>query len=247
MPKTNNTPIVLLVRPQLGDNIGAVARAMSNFGLSELRLVAPRGGWPNAKALEVASGAAYIIEAAKCFPSFAAATADIQLLYATTARPRDMEKRVVEPAAAMGEIHERIDAGSRVAIVFGPERTGLENEDITLCDTIITIPTGENPSLNIAQSSVIVAYEWLRQKQSRKQVVRDLPEPAQREEWQGLFSQLEEYLDVSDYFRGSHKKTVMWQNLQNMILRGGYTDQEVRTMRGVLRALWERRRTGPRD
>lgn len=240
MPKSN-TPVILLVRPQLADNIGAMARAMSNFGLEELRLVAPRGGWPNVKALEVASGAADIIEAAKVYSSFAAATADIQYAYATTARPRDMEKRVTNPATAMSEAHGHVKSGLRVAIVFGPERTGLENEEITFCDTLITIPTSaRNRSLNLAQSGVILGYEWLRCKGGAA-VRRDLPKPAPRGEWQGLFAQLEEYLDAADYFRVAHKKPVMWQNLQNMLLRGGYSSQEVRTFRGVLRAVWARR------
>jgi len=240
MPR-NNRPVVILVRPQMGENIGAVARAMSNFGLSELRLAAPRDGWPNPKASEMAAGAEYIIDAAKVYPDFTAATHDIQLAYATTARERDMEKRVVEPAEAMTEIKSQTASGRKVALVFGPERSGLENDEIGWCDTLITIPTAvENRSLNIAQSAVILGYEWLCQ-QDGDTIARELPEIAPREEWQGLFSQLESYLDAADYFRVAHKKPVMWQNLQNMLLRSGFSSQEVRTFRGMLRALWERR------
>lgn len=226
----------------MGENIGSVARAMSNFGLSELRLVAPRDGWPNPKATEMAAGAESIITNAKVFPDFPAAMSDVALAYATTARPRDMEKRVVEPRIAMKEITEHFASGNKVALVFGPERAGLANEEVTLCDTVITIPTSEeNRSLNIAQSMVIVGYEWLCAQSGVMQVARELPEMAPQEEWHGLFAQLEQYLDAADYFRVAQKKTIMWQNLQNMLLRSRLSAQEVRTYRGMLRSLWERR------
>ena len=242
MPEIHS-PIVILVRPQMGENIGAVARAMSNFGLNELRLVAPRDGWPNPKAVEMAAGAESIIYSAQIYPDFASAMHDIAVAYATTARPRDMEKRVVEPMAAMGEIRNYTASGTIIALVFGPERSGLGNEEITLCDTIVTIPTApENSSLNIAQSMVIMGYEWFR----RGSGIRN-QEPGEKEtlapmsEWLGMFGQLEAYLDSADYFRVPHKKTVMWQNLQNMLLRAHFSSQEVRTFRGMLRSLWERR------
>jgi len=234
-------PVIILVRPQMGENIGAVARAMSNFGLSELRIVAPRDGWPNPKAVEMAAGAETIITGATIYPDFTAATADIQLAYATTARPRDMEKRVVEPTEAISEIKNYLASGSRVALVFGPERAGLENEEIGWCDTLITIPTAaENRSLNIAQSAVILGYEWLRQR-GIESVRRDLPEVAPREELSGFFGQLEEYLDGADYFRVAHKKPIMWQNLKTIFLRAQMSSQETRTLRGMLRTIWERR------
>lgn len=243
-------PVVLLVRPQMGENIGAVARAMSNFGLSELRLVAPRDGWPNPKAIEMAAGAEAIVRAAKIYPDFAAATADIQRAYATTARPRDMEKRVVVPDIAMQEIKGLLASSSpsplmgelNVALVFGPERSGLENDEITWCHTLITIPTApENRSLNIAQSTVLLGYEWFRQSQMPAPVTRELPDIAPMQDWQGLFDQMESYLDAADYFRVAGKKPVMWQNLKNMLLRASWSAQEIRTLRGMLRALWERR------
>ena len=241
MPK-NNRPVVILVQPQMGENIGAVARAMGNFGLSELRLAAPRDGWPNPKAVEMAAGAESIITNTAIYPDFMAAMHDVQLAYATTARPRDMEKRVVDPRTAMAEITGHSASGNKVALVFGPERTGLANEDITLCDTLITIPTSEeNRSLNIAQSAVLIGYEWLCAQTDAMQVTRELPDMAPQEEWHGLFSQLEGYLDAADYFRVVHKKQVMWQNVQNMLLRSRLSAQEVRTFRGMLRALWERR------
>ena len=266
-------PILILVRPQIGENIGAVARAMSNFGLSELRLVAPRDGWPNSKAKKTASGAESLLKAAKVFPDFTSAVADIQLAYATTARPRDMEKRVVEPAEAMKEIvqylspsplvgeggAQRRERGlAKIALVFGPERTGLENEELTWCDTFITIPTAKNASLNLAQSAVIVGYEWwkalgaFQMPDARSQMpesgflTSNIRHPASggmaaRSAGQGLFDQMETYLDEINYYRVADKKTVMWQNLKTMLLRARLSDQEVRTMRGMLRSLWERR------
>jgi tRNA/rRNA methyltransferase len=243
MPK-NNLPVVILVRPQLGQNIGAVARAMSNFGLKELRIVAPRDGWPNARAAETASGGEGIIHAATIFADFDAATADIHVAYATTARPRDMEKRVADPGAALPELKTQVDAGRRVALVFGPERTGLENEEIVRCDALMTIPTApENSSLNIAQSAVVVFYEWWKQAQLPA-VARELPEIAPKEDWQGLFTQLEAYLDEVNYYRVADKKIIMWQNLQNLLLRGAWSAQEVRSVRGMLRSIWERKRKG---
>ena len=241
MPK-NNPPVVILVRPQMGENIGAVARAMSNFGLHELRLAAPRDGWPNPKALEMAASAEWIIHNAKVFSDFKSSMEDIQFAYATTARSRDMEKRVTTPMNAMEEIKEKYQ-NARVALVFGPERSGLENEEVTWCDTLITIPTApENASLNIAQSAVILGYEWYRQ-QDVDIVAQVFAEYATRAEWQGFFGQLESYLDQVDYFRVAQKKPVMWQNLQNMFLRASLSGQEVRTLRGMLRSLWERRDT----
>jgi tRNA/rRNA methyltransferase len=233
-------PVVILVRPQLGENIGAVARAMANFGLSELRLVAPRDGWPNQRAIEVSSGAGHIIEAAKLYVDFSSATADMHMLYATTARPRDMEKRVITPQEATQEIAS-IEHHS--ALVFGPERTGLENEEIAACDTIITIPTTPDySSLNIAQSVVLVAYEWFKASGQGVLPRKDTSEKAPKSEWQGLFGQLEAYLDEVNYYRVEHKKPIMWQNLQTMLMRGNWSAQELQSFRGLLRSLWERDR-----
>ncbi len=234
------TPVILLVRPQLGENIGAVARAMHNFGLSELRLVAPRDGWPNQRAIEVSSGASHIIEAAKLYPDFANATADLHMLYATTARRRDMEKRTLTPQNAAQEI---VSSEHKTAFVFGPERTGLENEEVAQSDAIITIPTApENASLNIAQSVVITGYEWFKASAKTAPIASDSPEPAVKSEWQAMFSQLEQYLDETNYYRVAHKKTVMWQNLQTLLMRGGWSEQELRSFRGMLRSIWERER-----
>lgn len=226
----------------MGENIGAVARAMNNFGLEELRIVAPRDGWPNPKATEMAAGAESIISNAKIYDNFANAMADIHTAYATTARPRDMNKRVTSVETAMKEISASLSPTIKIALVFGPERTGIENEEINLCDTIITIPTSEqNRSLNLAQSSVIIGYEWM--KTSLESGVLSLEKnepPAAKSDMFGLFDQLEEYLDKSEYFRTTNKKPIMWQNLKNMLLRGKWSEQEVRSFRGMLRSLWER-------
>lgn len=267
-------PIIILVRPQLGENIGAAARAMANFGLSELRLVAPRDGWPNKRARETSSGAESIIDSAKVFPDFSAAVADIQRAYATTARPRDMEKRVVTPDIAVREMGQLLKGCGdvekwrgaenkespspplstsphlKIALVFGPERTGLENEEIGWCDTLITIPTSpEHSSLNLAQSLVVVGYEWWKHAGAApdpsavpgNDILRPLPEVAPKVDWQGLFEQLESYLDETNYYRVEDKKPLMWQNLKNMLLRGQWSAQEIRSFRGMLRAIWERR------
>jgi tRNA/rRNA methyltransferase len=248
-------PVVILVRPQLGENIGAVARAMANFGLTELRLVAPRDGWPNPRALEVSSGAGHIVEAASVYPDFNSATADLQLLYATTARPRDMEKRVLTPrqAAEDSPPHTSLSpegrGGSKIGLVFGPERTGLENSEIAASDVIITIPTsGEHSSLNLAQSVVVVGYEWWSAQARRLtddsgQMTNASPSSsdlATKADWQSLFTQLESYLDDTNYYRVDHKKPIMWQNLQTMLQRGLWSEQELRSFRGMLRAIWER-------
>jgi tRNA/rRNA methyltransferase len=243
-------PVIILVHPQLGENIGAVARAMANFGFSELRLVAPRDGWPNEKALHMASGAENIIESAKVFADFNAAMSDIQVAYATTARPRDMVKRVVTPDVACKEMK----SDKKTALVFGPERTGLENEHITLCDTLITIPTApEKTSLNLAQSMVILGYEWFTQcSVNRVQSSDKMEQPelrtlysdhsATKAHWNGLFDQLDEYLEGIEYYRTPDKKPLMWQNMKNMFLRGQWNEQEIRTFRGMLRILYEGRK-----
>lgn len=241
MPAENNPPAIVLVRPQLGENIGAVARAMSNFGFTDLRLVAPKNGWPNPRAVDMAVGAGHIVEAARVFETVPAALRGVARVYATTSRGRDIEKRVISPEQAAQEMCAR--ANVPTALLFGPERTGLENEDIILADALVTIPTSaENPSLNLAQSSVILGYEWC------KLTGVDVARPAQegalasKEEMQGFFDHLEGYLDALDYFRTPEKKTVMWQNLRNIFIRAELNDQEVRTLRGVIRDLYKRRK-----
>lgn len=233
-------PIVILVCPQMGENIGAVARAMSNFGFNELRLVSPRDGWPNPKANEMAAGGIDIIKSAKIFAGFNDAIADIEVAYATTARPRDMEKPTTLPGATMQNI---ISDGHKAALIFGPERTGLENKHIALCDGLVTIPTSpENSSLNLGQSMVVMGYEWFKASNEQQATSNENEEIATKSDWQGLFEQLEGYLDEVNYYRIPEKKPIMWQNLQTIFIRGKWNSQEVRSFRGVLRSIWERQR-----
>ena len=237
--KLYSPPIIILIRPQMGENIGAVARAMSNFGLCELRIVAPRDGWPNEKALEMAAGGKDIIQNATIYKNFELAMADINIAYATTARPRDMAKRVISPTEAIAEIIMK--QSLKTALIFGPERTGLTNEEITLCDAIINIPTDiKNSSLNLAQSAVIIGYEWIKASSIALPIDSSQDNIACKSDMFSLFEQLENYLDKADYFRVPHKKNIMLQNIKNMLLRGAWSEQEIRSFRGMIRSLWER-------
>lgn len=246
-----SAPAVILVRPQLGENIGAVARAMSNFGLSELRLVAPKNGWPNERAWDMATSATGILDKAKLFKTTAEAMHGIHFALGTSARLRGMEKPVCVPEEAARALVQQAQRKKRTALVFGPERTGLTNEDVVLCDGLITIPTSaENPSLNLAQAAVILGYEWLKAVASCKlQVASEVKSSATynlqlatKQELQGYFDQLEAYLDEVNHFRTDDKKHVMWQNLRTIFIRAALNPQEVRTLRGVARALYMRRK-----
>ncbi len=239
-------PAIILVRPQLGENIGAVARAMHNFGLTDLRLVAPKNGWPNPRAIDMAASGISIVEKAKVYKSVAEAMHGIRYALATSARGRDMVKPVLEPCEAARVLHAQAKQG-RTAILFGPERTGLENEDVILAEALVTIPTSpENPSLNLSQAAVVLAYEWFRAQESG---IRDQNKPnpapgplAPKQTLQGLFDQLEEYLEAVNHFRTRDKKKLMWQNLRSIFMRAHLNEQEVRTLRGVIRALYLRRK-----
>ncbi|HYF56273.1 MAG TPA: RNA methyltransferase [Salinarimonas sp.] len=238
------TPAIILVEPQLGENIGMTARAMANFGLSELRLVAPRDGWPNEKALAAAAGATAVVERACVFPDARSAVGDLRFVLATTARERGQMKRVVSPEAAMGEIRPRLAAGEGIGILFGRERTGLENDEISLADAIVTFPVDPAlASLNLAQAVLLVAYEWF------KGAGGGLPfggevrsPPAPREMVASLFDFLEAELEAVSFYPPD-KRPVMTRNMRDMILRMGMSEQDVRTLRGALRALVEGRRT----
>lgn len=236
-------PIILLIRPQMGENIGAVARAMGNFGLSELRIVAPRDGWPNPQAEAVAGHALPILQAARIFPDVVSAMQDIARAYATTARSRDVEKRVVIPETAIQEITQSsVGQGGKIALVFGPERTGLTNEDMSWCDSIVTIPTTEYASLNLAQSVVVMGYEWFKQSLGESGLESERSDtliPAPIEQYDQFFRKLEGYLDAAEFFKVPEKKPGMWLNIKNMLLRGRFTEQEIRTMHGIIRALSE--------
>ncbi|MSP66761.1 MAG: RNA methyltransferase [Alphaproteobacteria bacterium] len=233
-------PAIILVEPQLGDNIGAAARAMFNFGLIDLRLVRPRDGWPNVRAVVSASGADTVVDGVRVFATVAAAVADLRFLLATTARPRHLAKPVVTPAEAARALREAAAGGRAAGILFGAERRGLVNEDLGLADAILTVPI--NPafaSLNIAQAVLLVAYEWY-QAQATAPASATLPldqTPASKADLEGLFQHLEQALEVAGFFRPPERRPSMVLNLRAMLLRAGLREQEVRTLRGVIAAL----------
>jgi tRNA/rRNA methyltransferase len=232
-------PAVILSHPQMGENIGAAARAMKNFGLADLRLIAPQCGWPNERAQVLASGAGDIIERARVFETAAEALADIRLVFATTARDRDMLRDILTPEEAARRLHGASRQGLSTAILFGGERAGLDNDEMSLSDAAITIPTAEFPSLNLGQAVLLIGYEWLKSadvtppQRQRKTVAQ----PAPRAELVGLFEHLERELDAAQFLFPPEKKETMVRNMRAMILRSHLSDQEVRTIRGMIVAL----------
>lgn len=234
-----NVPVIVLVNTQMPENIGAAARAMKNFGLQELRLIAPQQEFPNKRAYDLAGHAADILDNAKVFAATRDAVADVEMVYATTARSREMVKPVFIPSEAAQKMGEE---KLKSAILFGPERTGLTNEDVTIADRIITIPTAsELASLNIAQSVVVIAYQWFQSNcaTGEPSFTPAKSELATKKDLQGLFDHLERRLDEVDFWKVAEKKPKMWMNLQNIFLRTGLTEQEIRTLHGVIAALGE--------
>lgn len=234
------TPAVVLVRPQLGENIGMAARAMLNCGLSTLRLVAPRDGWPNERAQRAASGADIVLEKAEVFDTVGEAVADLERVVATTARNRELVQRIVTPRQAATEMHGWIGRGERVGILFGPERTGLENDDMVHADTALSIPL--NPqfsSLNMAQAVLLVAYEWTAAgDQTPPERLSDhAARPATKAELQSLFDHLERALDQSGFLRNKEMRPSMVLNLRALLQRAEMTEQEARTFHGVIKFL----------
>jgi tRNA/rRNA methyltransferase len=238
-------PAFILVRPQLGENIGMAARAMMNCELYDLRLVRPRDGWPNAKAIAAASGAIEVLNRARLFDTAEEAIAGLNRVYASTARPRGMTKTVITPNEAGREMRDTVAGGDAVGILFGPEAGGLENDEIVLADAIVTAPL--NPgfsSLNLAQAVFVMSYEWYRQGDitpERQETMPKQTRPATKNELLGLFEHLEGALDDSGFFRVDHKRPVMSRNLRNMFQKAHLTAQEVRTLRGVITSLTDRR------
>jgi tRNA/rRNA methyltransferase len=237
-------PIIVLVRPQLGENIGKAARAMLNFGLTELRLVAPRDGWPNPDAGPSAAGADQVLEQAQVFETVADAVADCAHVYATTVRKRGLVKPVVTPEEAAREIGE---AAGRSAILFGPERSGLETDDVALARSILTVPI--NPdfgSLNLAQAVILVAYEWSKQESARAALAQptriDLDAPAPQEELEGLINHMEIMLESTGYFFPEPRATATRRTLRSVLTKPAWNSNEVRTLRGVLSSLEGRRK-----
>ena len=231
-------PAVVLVRPTLGENIGAAARAMMNFGLREMRLVRPKGEWPNYKALNTASGAERILEEARLFDSTGEATADLQRLYATTARMRDMEKPVLTPRELAPVLRRDAAGGVRAGILFGREAKGLHNDDVALADAIVTFPvSSEHRSLNLAQAVLLIGYEWFGEPATAAPAARKGGEPAPREALTGFFEHLERELDGSGFLFPQEKRPRMVRNIRNIFVRAGLSDREVKTLRGVVAAL----------
>lgn len=238
---TTNTPIIILSCPSLSQNIGATARAMLNFGLTHLRLISPRASWLTLDARRMSANAHSILESAQVYETAEAAFADLNVIYATTARPRDMVKEVLSPREAAPEIATHLDQGNRVGIVFGSEKCGLDNETLTLAHKIITIPL--NPafrSLNLAQAVIILAYELFQNAPpmpfSDPLWEKD-PLFSSRGELLDFFHHLEEELEKKGYFRTTHKRPLMQRNLRNIFARLPLTAQEVRTLRGVITTL----------
>lgn len=233
-------PVIILVDPQMGENIGAAARAMLNFGLTRLRLVRPRDGWPNPQAVAMASGAAPVVDGARVFDSVEAATADCHYVLATTARPREALLPVFEPKAAAKDLRQRIDGeGQTCAILFGGERSGLDGDDVAKAQGILTVPV--NPgfsSLNLAQAVLLMAYEWggagtaVQGFATRPEAV-----PARMEAINVLIDRLVRELENAGYFYPPEKRPLMERNLRIALQRAGFADSEVQTLHGVIKAL----------
>ncbi|HUF88172.1 MAG TPA: RNA methyltransferase [Thermohalobaculum sp.] len=242
---TGPAPVTILVEPQLGENIGAAARAMWNFGLSELRLVGPRDGWPNPQAVAMASGAGRVLDAARVHGSTAEAVADLHFVYATTARPREMAKTVMTPERAMAHARALIAGGSRVGVLYGRERTGLENADVVRANAVVTVPVNPAfPSLNLAQCVLLMAYEWRRQEATEGSGPAEVApggrwQPAQAGEVARMLDHLVGELEAARFFWPEAKRPAMEANLRNLLHRAPLTEQDVRTLWGVVRALAE--------
>ncbi len=234
-------PAIILVRPQLGVNIGAAARAMLNFGLTDLRLVAPRDGWPNPDAGPAASGADTVLADATVFATVAEAIADLNLVYATTLRNRALTRPVATPSAAAVAMRA---LDGRSGVMFGPERSGLETDDLVLAHAILTVPV--NPgfgSLNLAQAVLLTAYEWFRSGDATPDVaMANYGGPAAQVELERLIEAIDAALTAANYYAIPGRAEVARLTLRNLLTRPGFSEQEVRTLRGVVRALVQRRR-----
>ncbi|MFC6687630.1 RNA methyltransferase [Jhaorihella thermophila] len=239
-------PAFVLVRPQMGENIGAAARAMWNFGLDRLRLVRPRDGWPNPAAGALASGAGRLLDEATLHDDLAGAVADCNWVLATTARPRELTKPVLSPERAMQLAAKRIAAGERVAVLFGPERTGLENDEVARANAIITVPVNPAfPSLNLAQCVLLAAYEWQRQKGG---FAHEIDRPGKHHwataiEVEKLAQHYEERLDQAGFFFPEAKAENMKVNLRNLWSRMRLTQADVQMLHGIMRQMvrWKER------
>jgi tRNA/rRNA methyltransferase len=250
-------PAVILVRPQLADNIGMVARAMANFGLEQLRLVAPRDGWPNEKARIAASGANFIIDGAQAFDELKDGLAGLNWVCATTARQRDLAKPVLTPEQAVEEMRRRLEDGQRCGILLGPERNGLETEEIANADAMVLAPVNPHfASLNLAQAALLMSYEWRKQAGGGtlgRVTTYEAPiapglrtrgsPPATKDDLLGFFEHLERELEAQGFFSSPEKRPSVVQNMRSMFTRMGATEQEIRTLRGIVKALVHAKRS----
>ncbi len=245
MPSPDPQPAFVLIRPQMGENIGAAARGMWNFGLDRMRIIDPRDGWPNQKAVAMASGAGRLLDEAQIFADTPAAIADCDYVYATTARPRGLTKPVLTPEAAMQEARQKIASGDKVAVMFGPERSGMENEDIARANAIISVPVNPDfPSLNLAQCVLLTGYEWRRESvpavASRTDAVGDWAEQIEIEK---LSQHYEDRLQDAGFFFPDHKAANMKLNLRNLWSRMPLTRADVQMLHGIMRQMvrWKER------
>lgn len=244
-------PAIILVEPQLGENIGMAARAMLNCGLTDLRLVRPRDGWPNDDAVAASADADNVIERTRVYQTTKDAIGDLGLVFATTARPRDMTKRVVTPKAAVSEMATFLNTGGNIGVLFGRESKGLKNDDVALADAVLSVPLNPSfSSLNLAQAVYTVAYEWFQSHDETPPSELALPKgtrPGNKRELVGLFEHLEAALDASGFLRNEEKRPIMARNLRNMFGRAGLSEQEIRTLRGVISSLEKNRKQNQSD
>lgn len=248
---TNKTPAVILVEPQLGENIGTAARAMANFGLTDLRIVNPRDGWPSEQAEKASANAVEVVKNARIYDCLEKAIADLHYVCATTARPRDMIKEVLSPETAATTMHKKVALNQNIGILFGREKSGLTNTDISHADAIVTAPVDPNcASINLAQSVLLLGYEWRKQLNHSslgRKTQFDGPaiegisikenRPATKEELTGLVNHLKKELESSGFLRTVEKTPQMMRNIRNMFIRMQPTDQDVRTLRGIIASL----------
>lgn len=233
------SPTIILLEPQMGENIGAAARAMLNFGLTDLRLINPRDGWPNQAAIHMSSGALDTINP-QLFETLEDAIADLNYVLATTARPRDMVKPIFTPRTAASEIQERSETGQKTGFLFGRERNGLENDEIARCQGLITVPTNPDfSSLNLGQSVLLLAYEWFSASTNAEK--QTLPPgdnfPVSQEKLEEFLIRLDQELENHNFYKTENLKPTMQRNIRNIFTRTNLTDQETRTLHGILSAF----------
>lgn len=228
-------PAFVLVRPQLGENIGKAARAMLNFGLTDMRIVAPRDGWPNASATPAASGADIVLENAQIFDTVAEAVADCSDVFATTVRKRGIPKPVLPPGETATKIHQ---GGGRSAILFGPERSGLDAEDVALARSIVTVPVNPDfSSLNLAQAVILMAYEWSKGADLAVPTEGEIAQPAPQAELESLIGHLEKALEPTGYFFPPDRTPTTKRTLRSILTKAGWSTTEVQALRGVISAM----------